>query len=69
MVVMSCEVWGDKIRELLFGDAVTASREISVAGENISVAYEGVKGFLVLCEVTRMSYINVYYLNLFASYY
>ncbi len=27
MVVMSCEVWGDEIRGLLFGDTVTASKE------------------------------------------
>ncbi len=44
MVVMPCEVLGGKIQELLFSDAVTASREIP-DGENISVAYEGVKGF------------------------
>ncbi len=45
MVVMSCEVWEGKIRELLFGDAVTAGREIPAGGENISAAYEGVKRF------------------------
>ncbi len=45
MVVMSCEVWGGKIREFLFSDAVTPSREIPAAEENISVAYEGLKWF------------------------
>ncbi len=45
MVVMSCEVLGGKIRELLFGDAVTVSGEIPAAGENILAAYEGMKGF------------------------
>ncbi len=44
-VVMSFEVRGGKIRELLFGDVVTASREIPVPWENISAVYEGVKGF------------------------
>ncbi len=47
-LMMSCEVWGGKRQELLFGDAMTASREIPAAWENISAAYEGVKRFSVL---------------------